>query len=135
VDRILDHPDTKRLIDFGQPVAVFYLSFLHFIPDADDPWGMVRRMMDRLAPGSYLAVSHVASDDPDVRRKMTELLAERTGGHFGRIRDRTEVRAFFDGLEIVEPGLVHVADWRPDSSGGVQAPEAFEYGGVGRKPA
>jgi hypothetical protein len=133
--RILDHPDTKRLIDFGQPVAVFYLSFLHLIPDTDDPWDMVRRMIDRLAPGSYLAVSHGVSDDPAVRRKLTEFFTERTGGRYGRFRDRTEVRAFFEGLEIVEPGLVDVTEWRPDSSAEVRAPVAFDYGGVGRKPS
>jgi hypothetical protein len=135
VDRILDHPDTKRLIDFGEPVAVLYLSFLHLIPDADDPWGMVRRMLGRLVPGSYLAVSHVVSDDAAARQKYTEFFVRATGGHFGRVREKDEVRAFFDGLEIVDPGLVHVAGWRAEVSEELRGLDFFEYGGLGRNPA
>jgi S-adenosyl methyltransferase len=135
VDRIVGHRDTLRLIDFGQPVAVLYLSFLHLIPDADDPSGMIGWMMDHVAPGSYLALSHVVSDDPATRRKVSEFAGERPGDDAVRVRERAEVAEFFEGLEIVEPGLMHVADWRPDSPQDVQAPAMFEYGGVGRKPA
>jgi hypothetical protein len=135
VDAILGHPDTRRLIDFSQPAAVLYLSFLHFIPDARDPWGMVRQMMAQLAPGSYLAVSHFVSDDPRIRAELTEWFVERTGGHFGRLRERHEVAAFFEGLEIVEPGLTRVAAWRAEVPAELRDRKAFEYGGVARKPA
>ncbi|MGI8445716.1 MAG: SAM-dependent methyltransferase [Streptosporangiaceae bacterium] len=135
VDRILSHPDTRRLIDFDEPVAVLYLSFMHFIPDADDPWGMARRLMDRVAPGSYLAISHFVADDPETRQELTDVFFQGTGGHFGRLRERAEVDAFFAGLEIVEPGLVRVAGWRSDIPAELQNLKAFEYGGVGRKPA
>lgn len=134
VDLILSHPDTTRLIDFDEPVAVLYLSFLHLIPDADDPWGLVRRTMDRTAPGSYLAISHAVADDPESRRKITDFFVARTGGHFGRIRKKSEVRTFFDGLEIVDPGLVNVGGWRADTRQ-ARGYQSFEYGGVGRKPA
>lgn len=133
VDRILRHPATDRLIDFGEPVAALYFSFLHFIPDRDNPWGMVRQMMDGLAPGSCLAISHVASDDPQVRRDATNLLLEVLGGHFGRVRKKDEVRRFFGSLEIVEPGLVDVNTWRPDGREEHQAIRWVEYGGVARK--
>jgi len=132
---ILDHPDTKRLINFGEPVALLYLTFLHFIPDSDDPFGLVRRFMDRLAPGSYLAISHVASDDPEARRAVTDILTQLTSGHFGRIRDTAEVRSFFDGLEVVEPGLGRIAGWRAEIPEELRDLKVFEYGGVGRKPA
>jgi hypothetical protein len=132
---IMEHPDTRRLIDLSQPVAVLYLSFLHLIPDADDPGGMISWMMDHVAPGSYLALSHVVSDDPATRQQVIEFAAERPGDQTVWIRDRAEVEGFFEGLEIVEPGLVHVADWRPDDSEDVQTPAMFEYGGVARKPA
>jgi hypothetical protein len=135
VDRILSHPDTGRLINFDEPVAVLYLSFMHFIPDADDPWGIVRRIMDRVAPGSYLAVSHFVSDDPEIRRELSEFFVQRTGGHFGRLRERAEVDTFFEGLEIVEPDLVRVAGWRAEIPEELRELKAFEYGGVGRKPA
>ena len=135
VQRILDHPDTRRLIDFSQPAAVLYFMFLHFIPDHSDPAGMVRGMMDRLAPGSYLAISHVVSDEARVRQQMTEVSLANTRGNFGRIRSREEVRAFFDGLEPVEPGLVDIRDWRPDGRSEEQADRWFVFGGVARKPA
>lgn len=135
VDHILHHPGTERLIDFDEPVAVLYLSFLHFIPDADDPWGMVRRTMDHVPAGSYLAISHGCSDDPETLRKFSSFFAEMTGGHFGRFRERTEIQAFFDGLEIADPGLVRVAAWRSSIPDELRALKAFEYGGVGRKPA
>jgi hypothetical protein len=135
VERILDHPDTRRLIDFGKPTAVLYFMFLHFIPDESDPGGMVRGMMDRLAPGSYLAISHVVSDEAKVRQQMTEVSLANTRGNFGRIRSREEVAAFFDGLEPVEPGLVDIRDWRPDDRSEEQAERWFVFGGVARKPA
>ncbi len=135
VDRILSHPDTARLIDFDEPVAVLYLSFLHFVPDADDPWGMIRRLMARTAPGSYLAVSHFVSDDPAIRQDLTEFFTRATGGHFGRLRERPEVDSFFEGLEIVEPGLMRVAEWHSEVPPELRDRKAFEYGGLGRKPA
>ena len=134
VDRILSHPDTKRLINFDEPVAAFYISFLHCIPDARDPYAVVRQMIDRLAPGSYVAISHLTSDDPQVRERATKFILESTGGHWGRARSREEVAEFFDGLEIVPPGLVKAIEWRPDGREEDQSSEWFEFGGVARKP-
>src|SRR5262249_33968971 len=68
--RVLSHPDTRRLINFDEPVAVLYVSFLHCVPDARDPGGLVREVTDRLAPGSYVAISHLTSDDPQVRDRV-----------------------------------------------------------------
>lgn len=135
VDEILDHQETARLINFSEPAAALYLTFLHFIPDKDDPWGMVSRMMNRLAPGSYLVISHVVSDDPGVRQRMTEFIHNATNGHFGRIREKQEVQAFFEGLELVEPGLVNITDWRPDGREEEQSQQWIEFGGIARKPA
>jgi hypothetical protein len=135
VEGILSHPETRRLIDFGQPTAVLYSALLHFIPDRDDPGGMARAVMGRLAPGSYLLISHTVSDEAKVRQQMTEVALANTRGNFGRIRSREEVRAFFDGLEPVEPGLVDITDWRPDGRGEEQqAGRWFVFGGVARKP-
>lgn len=134
VDEILDHPDMARLIDFDEPAAALYMSFIHFMPDEDDPWGMVRGMTSRLAPGSYLAMSHVASDDPDLRQRATDLLHELLGGNFGRVRKKQEVRAFFEGLELVEPGLVDVTTWRTDGREEERTHDWMEFGGVGYKP-
>jgi hypothetical protein len=95
---------------------------------------MVRRMMEHLAPGSYLAVSQIVSDDPAVRQRMTEFALNNTRGDFGRFRKKQEVRAFFDGLEVVEPGLVNVNDWHPDGREEEQSSLWIEFGGVARKP-
>jgi SAM-dependent methyltransferase len=134
IERILSHPDTQRLIDFDKPVAVLYVSFLHCIPDPRDPVGLVRQVVDRLVPGSYLAISHLTSDDPQVRERVTRFALEAFGGNWGRVRSREEVAEFFDGLELVPPGLVKVNEWHPDGREEPDSPDWFEYGGVARKP-
>ena len=135
VDAILSHPEARRLLDPGEPTAALYLTFLHFIPDKADPAGMIRRMMDRLAPGSYLALSQVVSDDPEIRQRMTEFALANTRGNFGRFRKKQEVRAFFDGLQVLEPGLLDINDFRPDGREEPQSAAWIEFGGIGRKPA
>ena len=92
-------------------------------------------MMDRLAPGSYLAISHIVSDDLELRQTMTELARRNIRGSFGRIRRKQEVRDFFEGLELVEPGLVNITAWRPDGREEDQSQQWIVFGGVGRKPA
>jgi SAM-dependent methyltransferase len=134
VDEILGHSDTQRLIDFDEPVGALYISFMHCIPDARDPVGVVRQAVDRLAPGSYVAISHLTSDDPQVRERVTRFGLEAHGGHWGRVRSREEVAGFLEGLELVPPGLVKVSEWRPDGREEPDSPEWFEYGGVARKP-
>ena len=132
--RILSHPDTQRLIDFDKPVGALYVSFLHCVPDARDPFGVVRQIVDRLAPGSYVAISHLTSDDAQVRERVTKFGLEAHGGHWGRVRSREEVAGFFDGLELLPPGLVKVNEWHPDGREEPDSPDWFEYGGVARKP-
>jgi hypothetical protein len=134
VDKILSHPETQRLLNPAQPAAALYLTFLHFIPDEADPWSMVGRMMDHLAPGSYLAVSQIVSDDLEVRRRMTEFALANTRGNFGRFRRKQEVRQFFEGLEVVEPGLVNINDWHPDGREEEQSTQWIEFGGVAHRP-
>jgi SAM-dependent methyltransferase len=133
-DRILSHPDIRCLINFDEPVAVLYISFLHCVPDTRDPRRTVRQMIDRLAPGSYVALSHLTSDDPQVREGVTRLALEATGGHWGRVRSREEVACFLDGLESLPPGLVKTIEWHPDGREEEEFSEWFEYGGVARKP-
>jgi hypothetical protein len=131
---ILNHPDTQRLLDLRQPVAVLYLSILHFFTDEEDPLGTVTGMMSRLAPGSYLAVSTVASDEVAVREKMTEFFRTITKGGFGRIRTTQEAAQYFTGLDLVEPGFVDISTWHPDGQAEEQSPHWAQYGGVARKP-
>lgn len=133
-DVILSHPDTRRLINFDEPVAALYISFFHCIPDARDPLGIVRQLMGRLVSGSYLAISHLVSNDPQTREKITGFMLGASGGNWGRVRREDEVQAFFEGLEIIKPGLVNVNDWRPDGREEEQTSGWVEYGGLARKP-
>jgi hypothetical protein len=135
VEEILEHPETRRLLNPDEPAAALYLTFMHFVPDEADPGGIVARMMDHLAPGSYLAISQVVSDDPKVRQRMTDFAMNNTRGSFGRFRKKQEVRAFFNGLQVIEPGLGNVNDWHPDGREEEQSSLWVEYGGVARKPA
>lgn len=133
VDTVLSHPETRRLINFDEPVASLYFSFLHCVPDAGNPGAAVRRELDRLVPGSYLAISHLSSQDPRIREQMTRHTLESTGGNWGRVRSPEEIEAFFDGYDVVPPGVVKVNDWHPDGREEEQNPDWYEYGGVARK--
>ncbi|MBN3930036.1 SAM-dependent methyltransferase [Streptomyces verrucosisporus] len=135
-DGVLDHPDTARLIDFDRPVAALFNSVFHCVPDSADPAGVVKRVADRLAPGSFFVICQLVSEDAGTRRSVTEFMDRSTGGNWGRVREPHEVERFFDGLEILEPGLVEVSTWRPDSDVGPRQRtwEWQEFGGVARMP-
>jgi hypothetical protein len=107
LDQLLRHPDLRRLIDVGKPVGVLVTDVLQFIADDYDPWGLVRRYMAAVAPGSYLAISHPVGDvlpAPQVRRQfdaVKETLAKASVEFHGR--SRAEVERFFNGLVLVQP--------------------------------
>jgi hypothetical protein len=135
-EAIFTHPDTERLIDFSQPVAVLFNSVFHCIPDSetDGPSAVVRRVTERLAPGSCLVMCQLVSEDPQVREFVTDFMDKATQGHWGRVREEKDVAEWFDGLEILDPGLVEVSTWRPDSEVAPRqlTQEWIEFGGVGR---
>ncbi|TPQ23504.1 SAM-dependent methyltransferase [Streptomyces sporangiiformans] len=133
-DEILDHEDVRRLIRDDEPTAALFVSVLHCLPDKDDPAALLRRVADRLAPGSYMVVCQLVSDDARVREGVTDLMAGATGGRWGRVRSKAEVRTFLDGWELLDPGLVEVSTWRPDSDLTVwrEGNEWEEWGGVVR---
>jgi S-adenosyl methyltransferase len=112
-DKILDHPELCALIDFSEPVAVLMVGILHFIADFEDPYGIVAHVRDRLAPGSHLAISHATTDSRRSRERVAAVYSQATAPLIPR--GRAEVSRFFDGLELVEPGLVYAPQWRPDS--------------------
>jgi S-adenosyl methyltransferase len=129
---VLDY--ARGRLDFSRPVGVMLVAVLHLVGPEDDPYRVVRRLMGAVPPGSYLLLSHVASDiEPEkmaeMGKRLNRLLAQK-----GTYRSQPEVAAFFDGLDIVEPGVVPVPKWRPDSE--VEAARrAAMWGGIGRKPA
>jgi SAM-dependent methyltransferase len=128
--------EATRLLDFDQPVAVMLVAVLHCISDEDDPWQVVAELMQAVVPGSFLVISHPPSDmhkaapgAADAAVKLSQLMAQRV-----TVRSRAQVSRFFDGLDLVDPGVVPVQQWRPDSE--VDAEErAAVWGGVARKPS
>jgi hypothetical protein len=119
-----------RTLDFSQPVAVMMLLVLHFIPDEDGPHEIAARLMDAMPAGSYLAVSDATRDiDTDRVLSATAVYNARTGPVRSTPRSRAQIAGYFAGLDLVEPGLVPVSQWR--TSGPV--PLAPAYAGVGRK--
>jgi len=123
-------------LDPGRPVGVLLIAVLHTIGDADDPYRIVSGLMEALPGGSYLAVTHWGPDparpDPDTKR-VAELTREVSSQPF-RVRDDAEVRRFFDGLSLVEPGVSRVRDWRPDPGDREDEGGITVWGAVGRKP-
>jgi hypothetical protein len=104
-----------RLLDFGKPVAVTMLAILHALPDSDDPYAIVTRLMDALPSGSYLAISHGGSDrvDTEAQQGIEDSWSGRVQQQF-TLRSREQVARFFAGMELVEPGLVAAEEWRPE---------------------
>jgi O-methyltransferase involved in polyketide biosynthesis len=135
VDRIHDDPETRRLLDPALPTAVLMLGVLHFLPDDDDPPGLVARLMARTAPGSAVALVNVTHEDQPPEVIEAQKLSGRTSTPI-HLRSRAELTAQFAGLPLVEPGLVHLPLWRPDSPDDVDgAPERFgALAGIARKP-
>ena len=125
-------PAAGGTLDFTKPVAVMLIGVLQCIPDEDDPAGIVGRLMDAVPSGSYLAISHPGYDiyGPGPRNlasRLNELMPAKL-----RFRSHAEVARFFEGLDLVEPGLVRVPEWRPDSDADRANPAAV-WGGVARK--
>ena len=110
---ILASPELRRLIDFTQPVGVLFVAVLHFIPDSSDPHGTVAAFTSRMAPGSYLALSHITSDgaDADVMEVIQQVYA--TASAPAVFRSGEEIREFFSGYELLPPGLADLAKWYP----------------------
>jgi SAM-dependent methyltransferase len=132
-DRILGEARQIGLLDFAQPVAVLLAGVLHFVPDSDDPAGIVAKLRDALAPGSYVLISHATADGQPAEVIEAQRLSGRTATEIV-LRTRDELMRFFDGLTLIEPGLVFIPAWRPDPADGVDKhPERVgAYAGVGR---
>jgi hypothetical protein len=138
---VLAAPQLQRLIDFSKPVGVLMTAVMHFVQDDADPWGLVAQYMTAMAPGSYLALSHVTYDrlPPQLANAGAEVYARATNDIY--LRSSADILRFFDGLELVsprpgaEPGLSYVGSWgaedpeQADSDG-----SRFFYCGVARRP-
>lgn len=114
IDAVLAAPGVAGLLDFSQPIALLALMVLQYFPDAENPAAVLERYRRALAPGSYLALTHIAADDPDV--PMGELAAAtRVASTNAHPRTRAQVAALLGGGELVPPGLVLAGDWNPEA--------------------
>ena len=132
---ILGSAEVERLLDLGRPVALMLVALLHFVDEKDDPWKTVAELGDALAPGSVLVISHSSADEGpkrdggvgvrDVYRSTSSPLI---------MRHRAAIKRFFDGFDLVEPGLVPLPRWRPANGPEPDDPVLLSgYAGVGRK--
>jgi hypothetical protein len=134
--QVLSAPEVQGLLDFDQPIGVLMIALLHFVPDAEDPRGIVGDYRDALPDGSYLAISHAGFEegewDPawdEARHTYNRGVSEMC------FRPKREVEAMFDGFELVEPGVARLPLWRPESPDDVDegAAHFISFGGVGLK--
>jgi O-methyltransferase involved in polyketide biosynthesis len=132
-DAILAHPDTFRLIDFTRPLAILFVSVLHFVPEPG-AHAAVAAFTGAAAPGSHLVLSHGYDDQDQQAGATTTTVYASTASPVTR-RTRTEILTFFDGLEVLEPGLVPVQQWRPGEPDPPGPGKAWILGGVARKRA
>ncbi|WP_189863496.1 SAM-dependent methyltransferase [Streptomyces poonensis] len=132
---ILDSPEFRDTLDLSRPVALTVIAIVHFVLDEDDAVGIVRRLLEPLPAGSYLAMSVGTADfaPEEVGRVAREYAARDMPM---RLRTRAEAGEFFEGLDLVEPGIVQVHKWRPDGTGerNVRDEDIAMYGAVARKP-
>ncbi|NKZ08304.1 SAM-dependent methyltransferase [Actinomadura latina] len=131
---ILTAPELKDLIDLAEPVAFLLVAALHLVKAAEDPAGIVAALRDAAAPGSHLVISHLTHEaQPGKTAAIGKLYDRATSPAVAR--SHAEILRFFDGWEMLDPGLVYVPLWRPDEGDVVADPERFlVLGGVGRLP-
>jgi S-adenosyl methyltransferase len=125
--------EAAQTLDFSRPVAIMLIAILHLILDRDDPYDLVSQLVNAVVPGSYVVVSHAASDIDtgamiSMANRLNELMAQQSVP-----RTHREVASFFAGLDLLEPGLVRIPEWRP-ASVSESAARAQMWGAVGRKP-
>ena len=127
--------EAARTLDFTKPVALMLLGILHHIPDTDEAYSIVRRLVAALAPGSYVAINHSTSAIHGKAMEDAVRHWNKVGKPSMTLRTPEQITRFFDGLEMLPPGVVSCSRWRPEPSDGPGEPdEVDEFSGVGRKP-
>jgi trans-aconitate methyltransferase len=140
VDDIIHHPQLRSTLDLSQPVGLLLVAILHFLQDHDDAYAVVADLVGRLAPGSYLVLSHGTADFAPAAASAPATQAGIVGQtrQHGSIRTRSlvEVARFLDGLEVLAPGIVSVSDWRAEDEPAdrLSPAETSIYGAVARIP-
>jgi hypothetical protein len=124
--------EAARWLDFSQPLAVVLMAVLQFVPDGDDPYGVAAQLVDAIPSGGYLVISHPASDIQaaamaNMATRLSQLMSQRVTP-----RSHAEVTRFFDGTELIDPGVVRVPEWRPATEADAAGASTM-WGGVARK--
>jgi O-methyltransferase involved in polyketide biosynthesis len=133
---VLNHPDTRRLLDFHEPLGLLMVGVLLFIAPDDRPADLIAAYRECLAPGSYLAITHLGDEDAprEQREQVARLIAAyEQAGEPVYARTRAEIASWFAGMDLVEPGLVHLPDWQPDGQEDDVA-RLLGHGAVARQP-
>ena len=132
-DTLLAMPGVTRFIDFSRPVGLILNAVIHHVLDEEDPYGIVERYKEVLAPGSYMQLTHFSDSSPQAMANE-QVLRQSLGR--GQTRSREQIARFFDGLDLVEPGLVYLPQWRPDEPVSLPLDPGGKLMlvGVGRKP-
>lgn len=135
-ERILDQAEVKELLDLSKPMAVLLVAVLHLLPLDEEAYHTVEVLREALVPGSYVVISHPTREDapPEFLEQINRLTVASAGNY--QYRSRAQIRRFFDGLELLEPGLVHTPLWRPEGADDLclDRPErALCFAGVGQK--
>jgi hypothetical protein len=130
---LLNAPELAQVLDTGRPVALSLNALMHFVTDAQDPYGIVSRLLEALPSGSALALSHCTPDfDPGTWQKVTDIYTN--AGTPVQFRSQAEVARFFEGLELLDPGVTVGHRWRPDEEPSAPDAEVSLWTGVGIKP-
>ena len=129
---ILGHDAVRTVLDFEQPVGVLMVAVLHFVQDADDPAALVAAFRDAVVPGSHLVISH-GTDDFETERAQAGTRGWNNASSQIVLRSHATVSGLFDGLELLDPGVVQLPWWRPDAEVAADASRIWLYGGVGVK--
>ncbi len=140
-DSVLDHPQVRELIDFTQPAGLLMTAVLHFVADGSDPYGLVARYVAELAPGSYLALTHITADQkpPAAVQAILDIYSRATERIY--MRTRAQVARFFDGLELVPPydgapaAVTYAGEWGAEDAALADSDGSrWSYGAVARRP-
>ena len=130
---VMRHPDVAGLLDWAQPIAVLCTSTLHFVADEAEPHTIIAEYRDRMVPGSYLVITHgTMEEDPAGERDKAAGVYRRASSQL-HVRPLADVRRFFDGFELVEPGLVWITEWRPEPATAATGRARSMRGGAGRR--
>lgn len=131
-DHILNHPKTRAIFNWDEPVGVLMYAVMHFIPD-EEASGIIAAFRDAMAPGSYLVMSHGTADATGEQEASKAEEVYEGASARSRLRQRQEILPLFEGFEMVDPGLVWLPQWRPEGKPPAEPWRSLVYAGVGRK--